>query len=394
MAKRIGRDVDGNNSMGSFEIYLKRLLYDVYAYPQNGGQGPDGVVDFQFGEKMMYGRVNRDGTPIIYADRGTRQVPSTRGRTIEMVNFVADAYEEMAKKIKRDLRTGVIPSNIGFFNSFSAKSAYVSPRKVYANYNAGLYRGYVAYIKKYNLQAKVANVHGHYEVYQEYLNTLLDVGFSVSMSGFVRSRRADPAMTGLVIDLADFDVSNDAGKTNLIDFKFFDYYVGIARKHGFSVVKHIPTRLVADLDSPYMKKYMTRYSAPTYQDMLRLYYKPVWTEGYDLFKKDMINFYNQYAKQFPSYGGKSSKSRKPVHVQREMQRKTDKFYLPIYVEFRNKEESSPLGFAEKEYLKKRAVDLIQAKDIDAAVEYVEKEFSRFTMEANTFAAKRKKALGY
>ena len=77
-----------------------------------------------------------------------------------------------------------------------------------------------------------------------------------------------------------------------------------------------------------------------------------------------------------------------------MASKGDKFYLPIYVEFRNREESNILPNAEKEYLKKRCLDLLQAVGINEAVEYVEKEFSRFTMEANTFAAKRKKALGY
>ena len=394
MTTRLGEEVDGNNQMGSLEIYLKRLLYNTFAYTENGGQGPHGVVDFQFGEKMMYGRISRGGSPIMYANRGTKHVPGLRGQSVEMVSFVADAFNEMTKKIKRDLRTGVLPPNTPFIPQIIPKASYTSPVQAYNAYSDSLFEAYVVYINKYHLSSKLIKVQDHYRIYEEFLANLIDLGFNTSMSGYIRSKRANPRISGLVIDLELFDFSNDDGKTDFIDSEFFDYYVGVARKHGFSINKHIPTRLVLDLDSPFTRKYITRYSAPTVDDVLRLYYKPVWTEGYNKFKKDMVNFYNRYAKKFPRIITKSDQSRKLVNVQREMDKRGDIFYLKKYIEFRNREEGTILAHAEKEYLKKRSTDLFKLRGIDNAVEYAEKEFSRLAMEKNTFASIRKTTLGY
>ena len=394
MTTRLGEEVDGNNQMGSLETYLKRLLYNGFAYSENGGQGPNGVVDFQFGEKMMYGRISRGGTPIIYADRGTEHVPTQRGHSVEMITFVADAFNAMTAKIKRDLRAGVLPPNAPFIPQITAKASYISPIKAYNAYSDSLFEAYVTYLEKYNLANKMIKIEDHYQMYEEFLGTLIDLGFNISMSGYIRSKRANPQISGLVVDLEVFDFSNDEGKTDFIDSEFFDYYVGVARKHGFSVNKHIPTRLTLDLDSPFTEKYINGYGLRDVDDVLRLYYKPAWTEGYNIFKRDMVNFYNRYAKKFPAIITKSRKDRKIVNVQREIDRRGDTFFLKKYIEFRNREEGSILGRAEKEYLKKRSIDLLNLRGIDTAVQYAEKEFSRFTMEANTFASIRKKTLGY
>ena len=60
-------NLDANNDMGTFETFLKRLLYDVSAYTQVNF-GAASVANFQFGERMLYGRVNRSGRPIVLRD--------------------------------------------------------------------------------------------------------------------------------------------------------------------------------------------------------------------------------------------------------------------------------------------------------------------------------------
>ena len=389
MGKRLAREVDGNNQMGSLEAYIKRTLYDTFAYRENGGMGPIGVVDFQFGEKMMYGRISKTGVPIVYADRGTRHVASGRGKTVEMVSFVADAFEAMIKKIKRDIRMGVVPNN-PLLSSIAPKSSYVPVSRVYSNYSDSLYDAYVAYIKKYNLTKKLTGIDEHYVIYQEFLNHIMDLGFNTTMSGYVRSKRANPAISGLFVDLELFDFSNDDGKTDFIDLDFFEYYVNVAKKHGFSVAKHIPTRLVADIDSPHMLKYTVRYNASSADQLLQRYYRPAYTDGYKKFKKDMINFYNRYAKESPWVSSKRRTQRKLIHVQRQLDNKGEEFFLRIYIEMRNREEGQLLARAEKEYLKKRCTDLFKVRGIERALEYAEKEFSRLPMEANTVTSIRKR----
>jgi hypothetical protein len=307
-----------------------------------------------------------------------------------MINFVADAFTDMAKKIERDKKTGVIPPNAQIISNLIPKASYVRPTKVYSEYSKNLYKAYDAYIRKYRLRNKIKGIESHYMIYQEFLAHLLQIGFNVSLSGYVRSRKVDPRISGLIVDLDLFNFGDDKDKLKFIDSDFFKYYVNVAKAHGFSVDKHIPTRLVANLDSPYLQKYTIKYSAQTANDVIRLHYKPAWGEGYQIFKKDMINFYNRYVKENPYSSSKRRTRRHPVHVQREIESRGEEFFLRLYIEMRNREESSILAHAEKEYLKKRASDLIKIRGISKAVEYAEKEFSRFAMEGNTAASIEKR----
>ena len=64
--------------------------------------------------------------------------------------------------------------------------------------------------------------------------------------------------------------------------------------------------------------------------------------------------------------------------------------MDLYIDIRNKEEGDILSHAKKEYLKKRANDLMKVGSVNNALTYIEAEFARPSMEANSLGSIRKR----
>ena len=130
--------LNANNQMSSLETYIKRNLYDVIAY-EEGYYGPEAVTDFQFGERMLYGRLNQFGQPIEISDEIFLSSVNVKNSRVRLINFVADAFMEMSKKIERDKRSGKIPANTPILSDFKPMKGYVSPESVMKKYRKNLY---------------------------------------------------------------------------------------------------------------------------------------------------------------------------------------------------------------------------------------------------------------
>jgi len=59
----------GRNSIPSaHRLFYERTRYDKLAFPSNGGMGPPQIVDFNFAERNLYGKVDRQHNPV-YASK-------------------------------------------------------------------------------------------------------------------------------------------------------------------------------------------------------------------------------------------------------------------------------------------------------------------------------------
>ena len=67
-------------------------------------------------------------------------------------------------------------------------------------------------------------------------------------------------MSGLAVEIAAIDASNDDEKINLFTkSKNWEFYLNACRSYGFMVDQMAPWRLVADIGSSEMIKYARRY---------------------------------------------------------------------------------------------------------------------------------------
>ena len=109
---------------------------------------------------------------------------------------------------------------------------------------------------------------------------------------FIKARRTPITVSGLVIEIANLNKSNDDIKNELF-FKSrnWDFYLNMAQNYGFMVDARNPWRLVADIGSSEMLKYASRYGATTTDEVLDQYF----TEpGPSFFLNLPLRMYNMY----------------------------------------------------------------------------------------------------
>jgi len=390
--KPITRTLNGKNSMKSRELYIKRVLYNRLAFPENGGLGPGMVKSFLFGKKMFYGRVDRkNNLPIKLMSENMKRIYSEEGKSLHLVDFVAEAFNDMQRKIKKDITAGKLSPNDPFLAKLMPKKAYVSLDRAYREYTEALYEGFVEYISKYNLDKEVVDFETYFPHFIEYIKLITRLGFCYTQVAFLKSRFITPLVSGLIVDLTEDETGNDVLKMRHINSPSFNYYLQLAGSHGFSVDKHVPTRLVADLNSPFMQEYMFKKDVYNVDDVVLKYYKPAEDSAYLLLKRDMVGFYNRYIQSRPPISGyaickseniiPSNTVRTTAPLELILSEQGEAFFLNQYVEIRNTEDRDILGEAKKEYLKKRARDLLEIFGTGEALKYIEYEFTSNHNEA-------------
>ena len=53
-----------NSTKSSIRLAIERAKYEASAFPENGGLGPEQIVNFNFAEKGMYGKVDVEHNPV------------------------------------------------------------------------------------------------------------------------------------------------------------------------------------------------------------------------------------------------------------------------------------------------------------------------------------------
>ena len=78
----------------------------------------------------------------------------------------------------------------------------------------------------------------------------------------------------------------------------FDFFTVATRKFGFLIDKNAPWRIIADLGSSAMQKYMRRYNI-TLDTLFQIAYTPVYLTDIETLKHYLMKFYNAYVSARP-----------------------------------------------------------------------------------------------
>jgi hypothetical protein len=101
-----------SNEEGSRDLFNKSVIYkgDMLEYSQTYSN----VVDFNFGEKYLFGRVDRNYISIQPNELLTTfvNVSNQRSRdSVKVFNFVADGFQELSRQFKKAAQIGKIDRN-------------------------------------------------------------------------------------------------------------------------------------------------------------------------------------------------------------------------------------------------------------------------------------------
>ena len=282
-----------NNKGGTIDVYLQRVIYGgmLNSIKKNAHRN---ITDFNFGEKILFGRVDMHYIPIVLRPKNINYLPNTApGETqIGAVNFVIDAFKELSLQFEKAAATGKIASDDPFLSSLRAYKGYQNSSTMYAEYFKIYSRAIASAFRKEE------NPPVYFE---QFMNKLLPmIKNSVrqqpfTRTGFVKSRRCPIACSGLAIEIADLSYANDQDKIDkFVNSKNWDFYVNACNAYGFMIDKDIPWRLIADIGNT---EYLEQYAGPTYgiyqkQTLFNRFYDIVHEDYYAAFKHYLLKLYN------------------------------------------------------------------------------------------------------
>ena len=152
--------------------------------------------------------------------------------------------------------------------------------------------------------------------------------------------------TGLVINIASLDYSNDEQKIEKFkNSPNWEFYLNACRSYGFSVDANNPWRLVADLGSPEMIQYARRYGRLSTDVVLAFNYMPAHITFYENFANLFLAMYNEIKneyveKEYCQNGNVISRIVTPVNYTMEtlMETFSKADFLKLYMKIRLMEE--------------------------------------------------------
>lgn len=192
---------------------------------------------------------------------------------VRVMDFVALAYEDLRKHILtnisyNDLDPDKVPWKFGdvpvagFVSHFGGYQDYLnSLLNVFLNSSS-------EELRKVQTEEQFANV------LFRYLDTILQ-NLPFTRSGFIRSRYHNPLCSGLALDVARGNMSSDKEKfRDFINTNLFNLVRQASFMHGFKIDESAPWRLIADVNSTYMKAYMEKVGIMSDEDVWKERYVP------------------------------------------------------------------------------------------------------------------------
>ena len=344
-----------NNNEGAKKLFYKRRIYNT----DSTNASFTNLEDFR-AEKRLYGRVNRRFVPMVHPPRSGRlkafpQAVNPQER-VEALDFVVDAFNDLAQQFRKCAMTGKIDTTDKYLTNLVVHRAMLSPQTKYKiSYNMwadafhGTAKGGSTQIENFDMMA------------QQLLGAIGRGGLRrpFTFPAYVKSRRCPILVSGLAIEIADLDASNDDEKVNtFLNSNNWEFFLNACRTYGFMVDKEVPWRLVADIGSSPMIEYAAKYGANSTDRILNTYYGTAFVPYYTTFAQRLLNLYNRVKPRKIQYleecGGKTIlRRRDPQHynsVDLLLSEYGSDYFITLYCQMRFAEEESQFTDNEKRLL--------------------------------------------
>jgi len=331
-------------------------LYTAKALESNSTN----LIDFNFAEKALYGKVNRNFTPLVLNPNvsvlsrfKSTDVPE---QNLQAIGFVVDAFEALAQQFKKAQQLGKIDSNDQYLTNLKVF-------KSYKNYNISYQEYQDQFITALQDKFDTSNIHDFGHFIKELLRTVSIVTktYPMSMPAYVKSKNNSLTNTGFAIEIADAAYDNDDQKiSEFVESKNWEFYVNACNSYGFMIDINAPWRLIADIDSEAMIGYASQYGLTTTDRILDFNFKTVHNEFFNNLPSLLLNLYNQivprFVLTFDDCGSKIVRTQR-YSLQSLQEKYPNDFFLDFYFNLRFSEEESRFSEAEKQRIMKDCIQL-------------------------------------
>ena len=250
------------------------------------------LVDFNFGEKYLYGRVDRDFISMepsrIMSRFSTIPNSSNDSGRVQVMSFVGEAFFGLSRHFRKSIQIGAIRSQDPYLSNLIAYTGYQDPKRAYEKYLGSLTNAMS--IHKRNKGIEITN-------FEQFISFLKDFSMSVrrtypvTKTGFIKSRLNPIIGNGLTIEVSDLSYINDDQKiNNFINSPNFGYFLNACNSYGFMVDISAPWRLVADLDSVAMQGYASKYGYTSTNAVINFAFSKTHNEFFRTFPEILFTF--------------------------------------------------------------------------------------------------------
>jgi hypothetical protein len=244
-----------DNKLNALGTFFHRQNYRYALYPENGYPRP---IDLWY-EKIHYGKIDNKDKAIFISESFLKQIKTGDNKPILACNFVTDAFQAFQRLMRNAQNSNRLYPESEFID-IKPVSAWKSASVLYHKYMKIIYDMFVNdFLTQEYRNQKIINFFDFVKVFTEFVNVYAG-RFPITKTSFIKSKFCPPETSGLIINIKGEDHSSDNQKyERFISDKNFKVYAIAARNHGFYIDKNAPWRLVADLGSPALQPYISKY---------------------------------------------------------------------------------------------------------------------------------------
>tara|TARA_R100001163_G_C5067848_1_gene207296 strand:- start:1322 stop:2584 length:1263 start_codon:yes stop_codon:yes gene_type:complete len=358
------------NDESTMQLFFKRINYLIDANNNAYYEDEQNLIDFGWGEKRLYGRVNRHYVPVIL---NTAVLPlsylATRPNNqagFRVVEFVAKAFEDLRLQFQKHLFDQSIRPGEKYLSDIVPAKAYEDPQQLYYEYSLGIESVLEEYYVTHNIK---------FRDFDEFLNHYkaslrrMAPNFPFTFPAYVKSWRCPMTVSGLVIEIADLNHADDEEKMEVfVNSPNWSFYLNACRSYGFSVDRRSPWRLVADIASKPMLEYARQSGMSSTDAILVTGYTSAPAPFYRGFKNYLLRNYNKLkANQYMetelcgTTGRTITTTITPFQYTEDelLHRYGEEFFLKLYFEIRIIEEEKNLTKDEQMRLIEQSLNLYE-----------------------------------
>ena len=382
----------GKNGQNIKKQFFERLRYSVLGNVAEPDSSSNAVKDFGFAERPLYGRINKTHEIITVNPGNLTTIKSRKNprKKIKAINFVSDAFEGLVLETNKAAFSGKLDSQDSYLYKLEAHKGFIDPINNFKLYNEKISN---IFIETYLNEKRREQINDFSSFFNLFSSFLLEISNSVpiTLNSFITSGFCNLLNTGLTIHVADLDASDDSAKEDFINSPNFSFFKLAAEKHGFSITKNVPWVLVADIASPAMHRYSTRYGFNDDQIILAGYFLKTYERDIQNLQKLSYITYNKFIARSPQnviVSGLATRSRTcraPISTQEFDRKYPDKNWVDMYIDIRYIEQGSPGSAASLNEIKRNARDIQSVNGTTAMQSYVNFSIRGFDNYNGSFA---------
>lgn len=373
----------GNNQLGAASSFEERMYYDFVSFASSYFQ--KGQIDLR--TLSMFGKVDAKGDQIMLPTKrsmksgGLISSVDNSGRHF-MLSVFAKPFMELRERFVYLFNRGATSENSSF-TSLDPVKGLLFWEEEYAKHIGEISSAFCDFALSLPQKETVKDFKTFIKAFDKFSTEACP--YTVfTLKNYMLSRFCDPLTSGMMIELASGDASDDVAKyEDFISDPNYPIFIEEAAKFGFIVDKHVPWRLVVNLNSEYMKKSLSDHGFSSLNDLFSEVYTDPTAMGFEMFLNMLQRIYSSLVMKSPqcimvdhesSATSTSIKFREKINFRNPeqiMDKLGDVLVLKLYISLRVREKNLSFSQAKFDSLVKKALDFKKQVDLKSAVVYIE-----------------------